>query len=425
MLFAMRKLQALLLFLAITAVFCSAQIGEKKLRLVSLHANGSQRYSEAQVLQATGLQLNEEVTQHELEEAANELGETGMFVGVHFQFMPVAEGVSATYQVTDNAGTAPVIFENFVWFSPDQLESELRARVPLFQGRLPNAGSLLQDVRLALQALINNKNISGTVKTNVNGQLGQFISVSYIVEDVEPRIASVKFQGVQQLDSALLEDAAHSLLQTAYNQSAVLTFCNSNLKNLYLARGYLKVHFADLVYKLANESVQEPLVEVTIPVDEGRQYHFAGVTWTGNTIPSPQELQKIISLQNGDLANAIKLERDLAGLRKSYGPYGYLGVTHKVQAHLLQDGTASFEVQLHEGLRYQMGKLTILGVDQNHKTQIQQLWKLAPGAAYDDTYPSKFISEMIKSHLAAANSLVKESIDDQNKIVDVTIDVRP
>src|SRR5260370_389779 len=185
MLFAMRKLQALLLFLAITAVFCSAQICEKKLRLVFLHANGSQRYDEAQVL----------------------------------------------------------------------------------------------------QALINNKNISGTVKTNVNGQLGQFISVSYIVEDVEPRIASVKFQGVQQLDSALLEDAAHSLLQTAYNQSAVLTFCNSNLKNLYLARGYLKVHFADLVYKLANESVQEPLVEVTIPVDEGRQYHFAGGTWTGNTSP--------------------------------------------------------------------------------------------------------------------------------------------
>src|SRR5260370_40702447 len=96
MLFAMRKLQALLLFLAITAVFCSAQIGEKKLRLVSLHANGSQRYSEAHVLQATGLQLNEEATQHELEEAANAMGETGMFVRVDFQFMPVSGGRSAT-----------------------------------------------------------------------------------------------------------------------------------------------------------------------------------------------------------------------------------------------------------------------------------------------------------------------------------------
>ncbi|HTC92818.1 MAG TPA: POTRA domain-containing protein [Terriglobales bacterium] len=394
----MRKFQALLLFLAITAVFCSAQIGEKKLRLVSLHANGSQLYSEAQVLQATGLQLNEEVTQHDLEEAANELGETGMFVGVHFQFMPVAEGVSATYQVTDNVGTAPVIFENFVWFAPDQLENELRTRVPLFQGRLPNAGSLLQDVRLALQALINNKNIPGTVKTNVNGQLGQFISISYIVEDVEPRIAAIKFQGAQQLDSALLEDAAHSLLQTAYSQSAVQTFCNSNLKSLYLARGFLKVRFGDLVYKLANESVQEPLVEVTVPVDEGPQYHFAGVTWTGNTISSPQELQKLISLQNGDLANAVRLEKDLAGLRQLYGPRGYLGVTHKVQAHLMQDGTASFEVQLHEGVPYQMGKLTIRGVDQEHKARIQQLWKLAPGAAYDDTYPSRFISELIKSH---------------------------
>ncbi len=72
-----------------------------------------------------------------------------------------------------------------------------------------------------------------------------------------------------------------------------------------------------------------------------------------------------------------------------------------------------------------MRKLTIRGVDQSHKAQIQQLWKLAPGAAYDDTYPSRFISEMIKSHNAAANSLTNESIDDQNKIVDVTLDIRP
>ncbi|HTC95999.1 MAG TPA: hypothetical protein VK699_21335 [Terriglobales bacterium] len=200
------------------------------------------------------MQLNEEVTQNDLEEAANQLGETGVFVAVHFQFMPVTGGVSATYQVTDANLLAPVIFENFVWFTPDQLDSELRTRVPLFQGKLPNAGTLLSDVRLALQALLNNRNIPGTVKTTVDSPSGQFNAVVYEVEDIEPHIASVKFEGAKRLDSAILEDAAHSLIQSPFRQSVVRGFCNSQLKNLYLARGFLKVRFADPVYKLVGES---------------------------------------------------------------------------------------------------------------------------------------------------------------------------
>lgn len=112
-------------------------------------------------------------------------------------------------------------------------------------------------------------------------------------------------------------------------------------------------------------------------------------------------------------------------MRQFYGPHGYLGVTHKLRAQLREDGTANFEVELQEGVPYQMGKLTIRGVDPDLKTKIQQMWKLAPGTAYDDTYPVRFISEMIKSHTATANSLAKESIDDENKIVDVILDVRP
>jgi outer membrane protein assembly factor BamA len=252
--FAMRRLWTFPLLLCVILGCSLAQTAAKKFRLVSLHANGSQRYNEAQVLQATGLQLNEEVTQNDLEEAANQLGETGVFVAVHFQFMPVTGGVSATYQVTDANLLAPVIFENFVWFTPDQLDSELRTRVPLFQGKLPNAGTLLSDVRLALQALLNNRNIPGTVKTTVDSPSGQFNAVVYEVEDIEPHIASVKFEGAKRLDSAILEDAAHSLIQSPFRQSVVRGFCNSQLKNLYLARGFLKVRFADPVYKLVGES---------------------------------------------------------------------------------------------------------------------------------------------------------------------------
>ena len=417
----MRKFSLLLLLAGLSL----AQAPEKKFNLVSLHANGSQRYSEADVLQATGLTLNQPVTQEDLEQAANRLGATGVFVAVHFQFMPVAQGVSATYELTDNAATAPVIFENFVWFSPDQLVSELHSRIPLFQGRLPGAGTLLEDAKLALQALINSKNIQGTVKASINGQLGQFISVSYAVEGVEPRIVAVKFDGAKQANAVVLEDAAQALLQSPYGQSTVRAFCNSKLKDLYLARGFLKANFGEPLYRLANDSLQNPTVEVTITVEEERQYRFAGVTWTGNTIVPTQELQKVVSLESGDFANVVKLEKGLEGLHRFYGPHGYLGVTHKIQPQFQQDGGVIFEVQLHEGVAYQMGKLTIHGPNQALNAKLQQAWRLAPGMTYDDTYPVKFINVLTRTGLPVGGSLARENIDDLNKTVDVTLDVRP
>jgi outer membrane protein insertion porin family len=402
-----------------------AQAPEKKLRLVSLHANGSERYTEAEVLTATGLRLNDQVTQQDLEQAANRLGGTGVFIAVHFQFLPVAQGVDATYQVTDNAATAPVVFENLVWFTPDQLASELHSRFPLFQGRLPNAGTLLEDARLALQGLLNSKNIAGTVKTSINGQLGQFVSVSYSVEGVEPRIAALKFQGARDTNAALLADGAQLLVNSPYAQTTVRAFCDSKLKELYLARGFLKVSFGEPLYKLTNESVQNPTVEVNVPVDEGQQYRFAGVTWTGSTIPTPQQLQKVISLEKGDIANAVRLEKDLEGLRRYYGPYGYLGVSHKLQPQFQQDSTAIFEVQLHEGVPYQMGKLAIHGPNQVLNARLRQAWRLEAGATFDETYPIKFIDALVHAGLPVGRSVWHEDIDDLNKTVDVTLDVRP
>jgi len=97
-----------------------------------------------------------------------------------------------------------------------------------------------------------------------------------------------------------------------------------------------------------------------------------------------------------------------------------------MQVHLQDDNTASFEIQLHEGDLYHMGQFQIRGVDPDRASKIQQSWKLAPGAVYDPTYLQEFLKD-IGRFLPQKRAVVRkyENISDQNKSVDVMIEIRP
>src|SRR5260370_23467070 len=96
--FAMRKLQALLLFLAITAIFSQAQISEKKFHLASIKVTGAKSFTEAEIIAASGLHLNTEVNQQSLLDATNALAATGVFETVVYQFTPAtANSLSVTF----------------------------------------------------------------------------------------------------------------------------------------------------------------------------------------------------------------------------------------------------------------------------------------------------------------------------------------
>ena len=85
---------------------------------------GSQRYHEEDLVRATGLTVDTEVTADDLQNAANRLGNSGAFTTVQYLFKPAigTKGVEADFQVTDADKFLPAAFENFVWFSDGDLQ---------------------------------------------------------------------------------------------------------------------------------------------------------------------------------------------------------------------------------------------------------------------------------------------------------------
>src|SRR6476619_6901698 len=95
-----------------------------RFNLARVLVTGSERYREDDLVRATGLTVNTQVTTDDLQNAANRLGNSGAFSSVQFLFKQAigAKGVEADFQVADAEQYLPAVFENFVWLNERDLE---------------------------------------------------------------------------------------------------------------------------------------------------------------------------------------------------------------------------------------------------------------------------------------------------------------
>ena len=132
-------------------------------KLIEIKTSGTQRYGHDEIVAASGLRIGDTVTDDDFKKAAQRLGETGVFSDVAYGFSYSPLGTKLDLQLADAQKFVPVRFENFVWFTDEELGKELRNRVPLFRGEVPVAGTLLELLNDALQALLLENNLPGRV----------------------------------------------------------------------------------------------------------------------------------------------------------------------------------------------------------------------------------------------------------------------
>jgi outer membrane protein assembly factor BamA len=423
----MRKMWALLLLFSVASIFSRAQAPGTKFNLASIKAVGSKVFTEGEIVEASGLHLNTQVDQQALLDAANRLIATGVFENVIYQFAPDAtNNMTVTFQITDNKQTLPVTFENFVWFSRDQLNVKLHEHLPLYRENVPPAGAIHDQIKDVLQALLTANGIKGQVSFRLKAPENSPINgVVYRVEGIDVRVAELSFDGASPANLSALKEAGKSLLTTPYEEVIVHDFCPNNLRPLYLAKGFLKMQCGEPKIQIGSQNDQQVTLSLTLPLEEGILYKFAGASWTGNTAFSSADLQKFIPLKNGEIADAVKLEQGLGAMKSSYQAHGYLKLSYKLQAHLQQDNTASFEIQLQEGDLYHMGEFQVQGADPDRVAKLRKNWKLAAGGVFDASYLQQFMKELPRLVPERSRVRARTNIHEESKTVDVLLEITP
>src|ERR1700722_610835 len=197
-----------------------AQMPANARQLIAIKVTGSKRFTEAAIAAASGLQMGAPVTDDDFKKAARRLGDMGIFTEVAYTYSYSFAGTKLELHVSDGDKFVPARFEDFVWFSDDELRRRIKEHVPLFDGELPLSGRLPDEVSDVLQAMLVENAISGHVEYARTGKSDQPVeAISYSVADEVIRVRNIEFTGAGEAEIPALEEAAQRLPGRQYSRS--------------------------------------------------------------------------------------------------------------------------------------------------------------------------------------------------------------
>lgn len=399
-------------------------------RLDSVLVAGSMRFTSEQIAKAIGLHPGETVGREELQGAADKLAALGLFNNIQYKFATVLGGVKVTYQVSD-VPALPVAFDNFPWFSDEELTSGLRASGILFDGGAPSKGTVLDAISEALEKLLDARNVHARVSHEVVAHPFNNQSVQeFRVENADLTIQKVDFSDPVAQSDRVVQERLPDLIGKPYSRSRVELFEFEQVRPVYLARAYLRVQFGQPVAQFA-ASPTNPLsgqLIVAVPVNPGVQYGWAGVEWKGNESITAQDLNRFSALVAGDPADGNKIQSLWETARAAYAQQGYLDAgLNPVPQFDDQTKRVTFVVQVNEGPQYHMGKLVLTGLSIEGERRLKKAWTIAPGGVFDKSVYDDFVNTGIKAaflglpvHYEKIGKFLQ--LDPQNAKVDVLLD---
>ncbi len=391
-----------------------AQAPASQRQLISVKVTGNKRFTENAIIAASGLQIGTVVTEDDFKKAATRLGAFGILSDVSYTYSFSSAGTKLELQVTEAAKFVPARFEDFVWFSDEELLKHVQERAPLFNGELPLSGRLADQVSDVLQALLVENSIPGHVEYERAGkQDGPVDSIVYKVSDVLIQIRDINFVGAADVDIPALKAASQRLRDTEYSRSVLNALVQHQLTPVYLARGYLKAAFGEPQTKVVKKPSADSnddgirnltIVDVTFPVVAGDRYKLKGLEWSGNHEFPTETLQKMVRAQTGEPANTIRLSDNLKDIQKLYGSRGYVTTTIKADPDFDDAAkTVVIRLDVKEGPVFHMGDLEFRGLDNSLEAKLRNLWKIRQGELFDATYLSEY--------LPAARKLLPANLD--------------
>jgi len=393
---------------------------------------GLKRLTRDQVVAVSGLKVGQVVDAQVLDTAAGELLKTGLFRKLSYRVhnSPNNQAI-VTFQVEESAVSLPVVFENFVWFSDEEIVAAIRKDVLYFNGTSPASGETPDKIAAALQHLLSEKHITGQVDylPYVSKDKQELL---FTVKGARIPLCSLHFPGASAVPEADLVKASQALFKTDYSKKDIATFAPLNLQPLYRHRGYLRAEFQPPGATLETSAQCSGGVNVTIPVTEGPSYRWAKSIWEGNDKLSVEDLAMALGMNPGDIADGVKIDAGLKNVAKAYAQRGYLTTTVNESAEY--DDAASlvtYHFNINEGPRYFMGNLIITGVTPAEADELKSKWTLGANAVYDQSYLDQFRQGPLRDFIRAKTQRlrigarpdveVSERPDAQKSSVDVVI----
>jgi outer membrane protein insertion porin family len=340
---------------------CALPVTAQTYQPKTIQFKGAGEYSSAELSAAADLKKSGGLTTAQMNDHTKLLMDTGLFQDVSFKF----NGQDLIFELTPVTQLYPLRLENFPVTVETGLDDRLHAHLPLYHGKVPTAGSLLDGIQKELQNELAAAGIKAAVAVNpyTDMDLGKVTAMSFNVTDPDVVIGKIQLQGA----SPAFADKAKAVLSkssgTQYSFDGSVSQLQSNLTNFYGAQGYLEAKVKAVPQP--NTVVDSNAVHIpfTLTVEEGPQYKLAGVQLAPGLIVSQAEFDKFSGLHPGEVVSIVKLGANWEFLARLYHNHGYIKAKiHPEPSFDRAQGTVSYTVNAEPGPAYATGKVRVRNV---------------------------------------------------------------
>jgi outer membrane protein assembly factor BamA len=399
---AVALFSALVLSVPFASPQSSATVATGKVAAVTV--SGSARYPSGAVAAVTGLKPGDPITRDDMQRVADTLAQLGPFTNVRYRFNTTDKGVVIDYQVTD-APAVPVSFDNFPWFTDDELIAALKQSSILFDGTEPERGTILDQTGLAIEKFLREHAIFGSVTHAVTTlDLQNREVMEFKLEGVPIEVEKIGYSDPAVQQDRRIQDRISDLAGKPYSRHAIESFNFEVVRPEYLDHGYLRVQFgaARPVFPTGADRSHATKISIDVTVTPGVAYTWNGVHWSGNSGISAADLDKLnMVLKPGDIASGTEIQALWERVKTSYANQGFLDLA--VQPVPQFDDASrqvSYTLSIHEGPQYHMGKLELAGLSLEGERRIRAVWSIQPGAVFNESIFESFLDSGVKRAFA-------------------------
>jgi outer membrane protein insertion porin family len=401
-----------------------AQAPAAGLQLGTVTVTGARRYAEADVARLSGLEPGQPIALPDLEAAVKRMAATGLFAAV--KSVPVTTGkrMDVTLEIEEPAWTMPVMLDNFIRLSDDELRAAVQQRVPTYDGTLPVNAEVTTYMTGVLQRVLDERGIRGRVDfalhNNAATGRNQYL---FSVKDTGLLICALRVAGAAAIPEGQLLEAASGLMSREYSRLYLMEVANVALRNMYRQKGFWAAEFREPTATIGSAPPACAGVTATLRVDEGVAYAWERAEWIGAAVLKAAELDRLLGMKAGEAADLSKIEVGLREVRGAYRQRGYMrqrsSMSPKPDAATRR---LTLGVTIEEGPQFRMGELAITGMTDPEAEALKKKWRLKPGDVYDDAYAQQFRSE---NGTAARRLTLEPALDAERRVVDLRIVARP
>ena len=250
-------------------------------------------------------------------------------------------------------------------------------------------------------------NVTVDVNTKRDTVIKSAIRVQFAVDRGEKvKIQKITFNGADNVkESKLVRSMKKTRDKRLQNFFSSKKFQEKEYENdkRQLLTAFNEAGFRDArIVKDTMYYVEPNRLQIDFDIDEGQQYYFRDITWTGNSVYASEDLSRVLMIEKGDVYDVVTMQKRLFGggkqseydITKLYRDNGYLFFQVQPVEMNIEGDSVDVEMRIVEGKPATLNNIVINGNDLTNERVIRRQVFTRPGYLFSQTDFERSIREI-------------------------------